>query len=367
MNDQQARGWHLLWAAITLVSLDVGRATCEPTIRTYAGTGEAGYSGNGGPATQAKISNPFDVALDAAGNLYFSESGNHCVRKVDAKTGVISTVAGTGKKGDGGDGGPATKAQLNDPYGVTLDRDGNLFIVDRLNFRIRRVGANGMIETIAGTGKSGFGGDGGPGAQALLKEPNGICLDGKGRLFIADVADQRVRVLDLASGKIDTLCGTGKRLQAGDGGPYREASLMGPRAVAVGPDGNLFVCEREGHAVRKIDFASGKIERVAGTGKKGYDGDGGPAVAGTFNGPKEIDVDRQGNIFVVDTENHAIRKIDAKTGKLSTIAGTGKSGGSGDDGPATKATLARPHGVAAGPDGAIFIGDTLNHRIRVVK
>ncbi len=342
-------------------------AAAEPIIRAFAGSGEAGYSGDGGPATRAKISNPFDVALDADGNLYFSESGNHCVRKVDAKAGTISTVAGTGTKGYSGDGGPANRAMLNDPYGVELDRAGNLYIVDRLNFCIRRVNKEGKIETIAGTGKSGFSGDGGPGKEAQLKEPNGLCLDGKGKLFIADVADHRVRVLDLASDKMATLCGTGKGAQVGDGGPFKDAGLLGPRAVAIGPDGNLYVCERNGNAIRKIDFQSGKIERVAGTGKKGYTGDGGPALEATFNGPKEIDIDRQGNIFIVDTENQAIRKIDAKTGKITTVAGSGKQGNTGDDGPATNATLGRPHGVVVGPDGAVYIGDTLSHKIRVVK
>src|SRR5262249_14684459 len=151
------------------------------------------------------------------------------------------------------------------------------------------------------------------------------------------VADHRVRILDLASGKIETLCGTGKGAQVGDGGAFKDASLLGPRAVAIGPDGNLYVCERNGNATRKIDFKSGKIERVAGTGKKGYTGDGGPALEATFNGPKEIDIDKQGNLFIVDTENQAIRKIDVKSGKISIIAGSGKQGNTGDGGPATQA------------------------------
>jgi sugar lactone lactonase YvrE len=281
---------------------------------------------------------------------------------------VISTVAGSGQNGYSGDGGPATRATMNEPYGITLDADGHLFLVDRLNACIRRVDAKtGVIRTVAGTGQVGFSGDGGPGDKAQLREPNGVALDGRGRLYITDVRDQRVRVLDLSTGVITTFCGTGRREQTGDGGPYRQASLLGPRAVAVGPDGAVYICEREGHGVRRVDLTTGLIGRFAGTGAKGYSGDGGPAVRATFDGPKELKVDAAGNVWVVDTENHAIRRIDAKTGVVTTVAGTGKAGGSGDGGPATQGLLNRPHGVAVATDGAVYIGDTLNHRIRVVR
>jgi streptogramin lyase len=352
------------------IALALVLSTDPGTITSIAGTGEKGYGGDGGPATKARLDQPFDVAFDRAGNLFFSDTFNHRIRKVD-RAGVIITVAGNGTKGFGGDGGKATDATLNEPYGVELDADGNLFIVDRLNYCIRRVDAKtGVISTVAGTGgKSGFGGDGGPADKALLREPNGICLDGTGKLYIADVADQRVRVVNLKAGTIATLAGNGKRVSAGDGGPYKDATFAGPRAVAVGPDGCLYVVEREGNSVRRIDFTQGTIERFAGTGKRGYTGDGGPAKDATFDGPKEIDIDRDGNVYVVDTENEAIRRIDAKTGVVATVAGKGrtKTPGLGDGGPATGATLGRPHGVAVGPDGAIYIGDTNSHRIRRVK
>src|SRR5207253_2619033 len=179
-------------------------------ITTAVGTGAKGFAGDGGPATAALLNQPFHVAFDRAGNLYFSDTFNHRIRRVDANTGIITTVAGNGKKGFGGDGSKATDAMLNEPYGICLDGEGNLFIVDRLNFCIRRVDSSrGVITTIAGTGgKSGFGGDRGPADKALLREPNGICLDGKGKLYIADVADQRVRVVDLKAGTIATLAGT---------------------------------------------------------------------------------------------------------------------------------------------------------------
>jgi streptogramin lyase len=339
----------------------------SPQITVFAGTGEKGYSGDKGEATKAKLNNPFDVAFDKEGNLYFSDTFNHCVRRVEKKSGMITTVAGNGKKGYTGDGNPAIEASMNEPYGIELDQEGNLFIVDRLNYCIRRVNPSGKIETVAGTGKSGYSGDGGPATKAQFKEPNGLCLDGKGKLYIADVADQRVRVVDLKSGIINTFCGTGKKEHKGDGGPYAEASLFGPRAVAIGPDGSLFICEREGNCIRKVDFQLGKIDQIAGTGKKGYAGDGALASEATFNGPKELDVDDQGNIFVVDTENQAIRRIDVKSGIITTVAGCGKRGGEGDGGPATKALLGRPHGVVVTKDGTLFIGDTENHKIRRVN
>lgn len=359
---------HRVLAAFGLVLGVLSGTTQRQTIDTLAGTGEAGYGGDGGPAVDARLNSPFDVALDQAGNLYFSDTFNHCVRRVDVRSGVITTVAGCGRKGYSGDGGPATSATLNEPYGLDLADDRYLYVVDRLNFCVRRVDlAEGTIATIAGTGQSGYSGDGGPGTKAMLREPNGIALDHKGKLYIADVRDQRVRVLDLNSGIIDTFCGTGRKEHTGDGGPYRQASLFGPRAVAVGPDGSVYICQREGHGIRKVDFNTSTIERVAGTGAKGYTGDGGPALEATFNGPKELDVDAAGNLYVADTENQVVRRIDAATGTVTTVAGSGRTGGSGDGGHPIQAELDRPHGVVVAPDGTIFIGDTLNHRVRVVR
>jgi streptogramin lyase len=352
-----------------LVVTTVGLAsTAGPTISTFAGTGMPGNAGDGGPAALAQLRDPFDVALDRAGNLYFSDTSNHSIRRIDVRTGVISTIAGSGRKGFSGDGGPATQATMNEPYGLALDTDGHLFIVDRLNARVRLVdGKSGIIRTVAGTGQPGYSGDGGPGDKAQLREPNGVALDGKGQLYITDVADQRVRVVALDTGIITTFCGTGRKEQTGDGGPYQQASLLGPRAVAVGPDGGVYICEREGNSIRRVNRTTGMIERYAGTGTRGYTGDGGPAVRATFNGPKEIKIDAADNVWVVDTENHAIRRIDARTGVVTTVAGTGRAGGTGDGGPALQGMLNRPHGVAVAPDGTIYIGDTLNHRIRKVQ
>jgi DNA-binding beta-propeller fold protein YncE len=337
-------------------------------IFTVVGTGEASYTGDGGVARDAGLNQPFDVALDQQGHLYFSEADNHCVRRVEGHSGIITTVAGTGQAGYSGDGGPATQAQLNSPYGIALDAANNLYIVDRLNACIRLVeAATGIIRTIAGTGQAGYSGDGGPALQAQMQEPNDIVLDGKGRAFIADVRDHRVRVVDLASGNIRTFAGTGEGGSAGDGGPASRAALLGPRALAFGPMGDLYICLRNDHKVRQVEMRTGIIRTVAGTGERGYTGDHGPALRATFNGPKEIAVDRQNNIVLVDTENHCIRRIETVSGVVTTVAGTGQAGGSGDGGPATAATLKRPHGACLDEVGNIFIGDSENHRVRFMS
>jgi hypothetical protein len=338
---------------------------------TVAGTGQKGYSGDGGPATRATLDQPFHCDVDGRGNLYIAEAFNHCIRKVELRTGTISTVAGTGKKGYSGDGGPATSATFNEPYAVVISPAGDLYIVDRLNAVVRKVdGKNGVISTVVGNGKKGYSGDGGPGNQASLKEPNDCCLDGKGALLIADVADWRIRRLDLATGMITTFAGTGRpagkaeRSKNGDGAPAASAILIGARAVCVDGQGNTYVCEREGNSIRKID-AKGIITTIAGTGMAGYSGDGGSALIALFKGPKAIRADAAGNLYVVDTENHAVRKIDTK-GIVTTVAG-GRLGAAGDGGPATQASMDRPHGCIVDAQGRLFIADSNNHRIRAVK
>jgi hypothetical protein len=322
-----------------------------------------GYSGDGGAATAAQLREPFHVSFGPRGEMYIAEAANHCIRCVDAD-GKIRTVAGCGRKGYSGDGGAATAATLNEPYGVAADRQGNLFIVDRLNACVRRVEArSGVIRTLAGTGAPGYGGDGGPAAGAQLKEPNGQALDGRGHLFIADVQDNRIRRVDLETGTITTVAGTGRRAFSGDGGPATEAAINGARAVDVDTEGNLYVCEREGNRIRRIDARSGIIRTLAGTGAAGYSGDGGPAREATFRGPKWIHLDAEGSLYVVDTENHCVRRIDLSSGRITTAAGSGTRGGAGDGGPATAAQLDRPHGCSVRA-GVLYIADTNNHRVR---
>ena len=340
--------------------------TYQPgVIATVAGTGGRGYSGDGGPAPAALLSEPFMCAFDAAGNLYIAEAMNHCVRRVDAATGVITTIAGTGAEGYSGDGGPATQATFNQPYSLQVDANGDVYVVDRLNFVIRRIdAATGVISTVAGTGESSYGGDGGPGAQAQFREPNDCFLDGRGGLLIADVQDQRIRRLDLASGVIATFAGNGEKQRSGDGRPATEAGILGARAVCMDGAGNAYIAEREGNGIRKVD-ANGIMSTLAGTGEFGYTGDGGPALAATWGAPKAIRCDHAGNLLVVDTENHAIRRIDVITGIVTTIAG-GRLGGDGDGGPATAAAMDRPHGCDVDADGNFYIADSNNHRVRVV-
>lgn len=337
------------------------------TITTAVGTGKKGFAGDGGPANAALLNGPFDVAFDRADNMYFSDTFNHRLRRVDAATGFISTVAGSGEAGYSGDGGPATKAALNEPYGIVVDRAGNLYTADRLNRRVRRIDArSGTITTLVGTGEAAYGGDGGKAAQAGLAEPNGLAFDAAERhLYIADVADHRVRVVDLAAGTIATFVGTGAAEHSGDGGPARAAGVFGARAVKLAADGTVYILERQGSSLRAVDPATGIVETIAGTGARGVGGDGGPALAAVFDAPKEMAIDRDGSLIIVDTENHAIRRIDRLTGIVTTIAG-GRKGPEGDGGAATEAGLDRPHGAVVGPDGAIYIGDTNNHRIRKV-
>jgi hypothetical protein len=346
------------WFVITLMPVTFSLAPLSSSrIDTVAGTGAPGFAGDGGPAAQALLREPFGVEVDARGNLYIADMANQRIRRVDARTGVITTVAGSGAKGGGGDGGPAMAAAFNEPYGLALDRDGSFFVIDRLNTSIRRVdGKSGRIETVAGTGTPGYSGDGGPGKEAQLREPNGLALRGQ-ELYIADVADQRVRRLDLRRGTITTFAGTGRRATSGDGGPARDAALNGPRAVALDRAGNLYIVEREGNRVRRVDRRTGAITTVAGTGAAGYTGDGGPALQATFNGPKWICTDREDNLYVVDTENHCVRRIDARSHRIETVAG-GTATGAQPGG-----SLDRPHGACVDRRGTLYVADTNHHRV----
>ncbi len=334
-------------------------------ITTVAGTGERGFMGDGGPAAAALMSEPFMCAFDTAGNLYVAEAINHCIRRVDSATGVITTIAGTGAEGYSGDGGPATEATFNQPYSLQVDTNGDVYVVDRLNFVIRKIdAATGIISTVAGTGEVAYGGDGRPATEAKFREPNDCFLDGRGGLLVADVQDQRIRRVDLTSGIITTFAGNGAKERIGDGLPATEASILGARAVCMDGAGNTYIAEREGNGIRKVD-ANGIMSTLAGTGEFGYTGDGGPAAAATWGGPKAIRCDHAGNLLVVDTENHAIRRIDAATGIVTTIAG-GRLGGQGDGGRAEEAAMDRPHGCEVDAAGNIFIADSNNHRVRVV-
>ena len=334
-------------------------------VETFAGTGEKGFAGDGGPAKAAQFNNVFGITRGPDGALYVCDTDNQRIRRI-ARDGTVSTVAGNGARGYSGDGGPATKASLNEPYEVRFGPSGDLYFVERLNHLVRKVDLKkGVISTIAGTGKAGFGGDGGPATAAMFNEPHSIQFDTHGDLLVCDIRNNRLRKIDMKTGGITTAGGTGK------GEPTPEnvvlnatVPLNGPRALDVDRDGNIWLALREGNAVYRIAAADGKIRRVAGTGKKGYTGDGGPALEATLSGPKGISLAPDGNVYVADTENHVIRRIDAKRGTIETILGTGEHG-DGPDGDALHCKLARPHAVFVDSDGTLFIGDTENHRVRI--
>lgn len=325
-----------------------------------AGTGTFGYLGDGGAAAEAHLFFPFAVALDAAGDLYIADQRNHRVRKV-GPDGSITTVAGVGVQGSAGDGSMAAGAQLHTPAAVAVDATGRVWIGDEGAHRVRLAVPGGVIETVAGTGVRGYSGDGGPASKAQLFAPAGVALDGAGNAYIADASNHRVRRVT-PTGIIQTYAGRGVRGYGGDGGPALEAQMDTPRALALDAQGNLYVAEYGNHAVRRIT-PEGKIETVAGTGVAGYAGDGGKAVNANLNGPLGIAVDAFGNLLIADSENHRVRVVTGD-GTIHTAAGDGVAGFEGDGGAAAAARLYLPAGVAAGADGAVYVADVWNHRVR---
>jgi hypothetical protein len=343
------------------------------TITTIAGVGNGSSSpnGDGGPALKAVLS-PIGVALDIPGNLYIADDDNSnvsLVRKIGLD-GVISTVAGVTSLGVGysGDGGPAVSAQLNGPYGIAVDAGGNLFIADRGNGVIRMISMSGTITTVAGGGlpsPPGVG-DGGPATSAKLGSPEGLTVDSDGNLYIADTMNNRVRRVT-PDGTITTVAGTGLTLRSfgavlGDGGLATQAVVDSPSAVVVDPDGNLYIADRGNSRIRKVS-TDGIITIVAGTGVPGYSGDGGPATSAMLYYPWGLGIDGSGTIYISDTYNSRIRII-TPDGNINTIAGNGNQGADGDGGPALSATLIQPYGIAIGAGGAIYIADY--YRIRVL-
>jgi streptogramin lyase len=283
------------------------------------------------------------------------------------KSGELTTVAGCGRKGYSGDDGAASNAELNEPYEVRFDKAGNMYFVEMQNHIVRVVDAKThAIRTLAGTGKAGFAGDGGPATKAEFRQPHSVALDDAGNVYVADIGNHRIRRIDAKTGMIATIAGNGEKQMPKDGEAAKGQAVLGPRSLCIQGD-HLFVCLREGNSVWRLDLASDRWKHIAGTGKQGFTGDKGDAQLATFAGPKGIALGPDGAIYVADTENHAIRRIHP-SGLILTVAGSGpKSAGlPGDGGAATKAVLARPHGVCVGPDGAIYIGDSNHHRVRRV-
>jgi DNA-binding beta-propeller fold protein YncE len=359
---------HALFVLLLLL-LCIG-AAANPAIYTVAGSGRAGFSGDGGSADKAELNQPFGLTRGPDGALYVCDCMNHVIRRIDGKTNVITTVAGTPtKKGYAGDGGPATAALLNEPYEVRFDPAGNMYFVERMNHCVRRVDAkSGVISTIAGDGRAGFAGDGGPAAKARFNQPHSIQLSpGGSSLFVCDILNHRVRRIDMKTLTIDTFAGTGQKQPTPDGAPVAGTPVSGPRAIDFDSAGDLWLALREGNRVYRFDMKTLTYHHVAGTGKNGFAGNGGPAKEATLSGPKGLAIDpRTGDVYLADTESHSVRRIDPKTGALELVAGTGQKG-DGPDGDPLKCRMARPHGIFVDADGTVIVGDSENHRVRMIR
>jgi DNA-binding beta-propeller fold protein YncE len=329
------------------------------SVATLIGTGAAGYS-------DRQVNNPYGLVIGPDGALYFCDLDNQRIRRLDLKTHRTRTVAGNGQKGYAGDGAPATEASLNMPHEIQFDAAGHLYIAERDNHVVRKVDARtGTLSTFAGTGSPGFSGDGCLAAAAELRSPHSIAVDPSRRfLLICDIGNHRIRRIEFATGRITTVGGTGERLATPEGAPLDGTPLNGPRTFAFDSAGDLYLALREGNAIYRVDGQSQRLHHVAGTGAQGYSGDGGPARLATLGGPKGLAWWR-GSLFVADTENHVIRAIELKTGIIRTVLGTGQRGDGPEPDP-LRCALARPHGVLVDARGRLYVGDSEAHRIRTV-
>jgi gliding motility-associated-like protein len=348
---------------LTLFSLHPVRA--QYFITTIAGAlANPGYTGDGGPALNAKLFRPTGLATDRAGNLYIADMSNAVVRKIDP-SGIISTVAGTGSAGNSGDNGPATSAQMGQPAAVCVDNAGNLYIADYRNNVIRKVNTSGIITTIAGNGTNGYSGDGGTATAAQISLPLGIAVDGPGNIYFTEGGNDLVRKVTPA-GIISTFAGTGTPGYSGDGGPAAAALFGGVQGIAIDGANNVYIADDIYFVIRRVN-TSGMISTFAGNGTAGYSGDGGPATAAQFqnSSPVGIAIDKNNNLFVTDYQNFVVREINT-SGIINTIAGTGAQGYSGDGGAASAATLRFPQGIAVDQTGNIFITDAFDNTIRKI-
>lgn len=342
-----------------------------PVIQTVAGSEYAGFNGDGLVATGSYLYLPQDMTWGPDSKLYVVDWNNHRLRRIN-DDGTFETVVGTGSVGDAEEG-PATKAKINHTVNIAFDHKGDMLFAAWHNSQVKHVDMQtGMLTTLAGTGLRSFGGDGGPARAALLDLPSGVVVDAEGNVIVADQANFRLRIIK-PDGTIDTLCGTGQPGYSGDGGHCSQAQFDAPVGQSAAPagrididaQGNLYVADTNNHAIRKISFPDRIVTTIAGTGEPGYSGDGGPATAAQINFPTDVDVDGNGVLFIADTENNVIRRV-TPDGIITTHVGTGLRGFGGDGGPAASAYLDRPYGVEVAPNGTLYVADTLNHRIREV-
>jgi uncharacterized protein (TIGR03437 family) len=349
----------------------IRRISAAGVITTYAGTGTTGYAGDGGLAINAQFRNPTGLGIDSAGNLYVADTDNCVIRKI-TRDGTISTIVGDTSRGVGGDGGPALQAELNGPEGIAVDTAGNLYIADTFNHRIRRVAADGTITTFAGNGYPGYGGDNGPAASATLQLPPDVAVDRQGNVYIADLGGDRIR--KVSNGIISTVAGSTSGLTPTDLLSATTVLLSGPTGVAVDGAGNIYFAEGSigsGSGLDTGDFrvwrvaTDGTLFTLAGNGLNSYSGDNGPAAAAQLDGPAGMAADAHGNLYFADTVNNRIRRI-SPDGQITTVAGAGPAAFAGDGGPATSAFLNQPMGVTVDSSGNLFIADTGNNRVRSV-
>ena len=335
-------------------------ATAATKVLLVGGGGEGG---DGMPAVAARLDSPFGVDFDRGGNLYLVEMTGQRVRRID-KDGLLSTIAGDGTKGSFGDGGPAAKAQFNGMHALAIGPDNTLYVADTWNNCVRGIDLDsGLVRRIAGTGEKGFSGDGGPATEAKLGGVYCASLNLAGdKLYLADLDNRRIRSVNFSTGVITTVAGNGERGIPRDGAVATEAPLVDPRAVAVGKANNVYVLERSGHALRVVD-PRGRIWTSVGTGKAGATGDDGNARLATLNGPKHLCFDHHGNVIIADTENHVIRKYIVGENMIIRLVGSGQRGKGGIGGPPLEVELHQPHGVYVHRDGTLYIADSSNHRV----
>jgi DNA-binding beta-propeller fold protein YncE len=330
------------------------------SVATLIGTGAAGFSNQ-------QVNNPYGLVIGPDGALYFCDLDNQRIRRLDLKTRRTITIAGNGQKAYAGDGGPATEASLNMPHEIQFDAAGNLYIAERDNHVVRKVDARTrVISTFAGTGSPGLSGDGGPAAGAQFRQPHSIAVHpDRRRLLVCDIGNHRIRQIDLVTGVIETFSGTGERQPTPDGAPVSNTPLNGPRTITFDRSGTLYLALREGNAIYRVSGKTSTIHHVAGTGEQGYSGDGGQARVAKLAGPKGLAWSRD-SLYVADTESHVIRKIDLETGIIQTVLGTGQRGDGPEPDP-LRCALSRPHGVLVDNRGVLYVGDSEAHRIRTVR